>query len=104
MLSPEIHPNFLRYYKRYDIYVDPENGDDLYSGTSPGSAKRTLEAALTLEGERICLLPGVPCPAASVPSDSSSISPEFRNHRLFIFPWCIGHPVLRFLHLSGNMN
>ena len=42
----------------YDLYVDPVNGDDLYAGTSAGSAKRTIEAALLVPGTNVCLLAG----------------------------------------------
>ena len=42
----------------YDMYVDPVNGDDLYAGTSPSSAKRTIDAALELPGTNVCLLAG----------------------------------------------
>ena len=30
----------------YDLYVDPVNGSDLYSGTTPNSAKQTIDAAI----------------------------------------------------------
>lgn len=46
----------------YDLYVDPANGDDIYAGTSPGTAKRTIDAAyslVTTNDMRICLLSGV---------------------------------------------
>ena len=45
----------------YDLYVDPVNGDDAFSGTSPGAAKRTIDGAyvtINRHGMRICLLPG----------------------------------------------
>ena len=45
----------------YDLYVDCVNGDDAFAGTSPGTAKRTIDGAsltITNHGTRICLLPG----------------------------------------------
>lgn len=42
----------------YDLYVDPVNGDDAFSGLSAASAKRTIDAALLLPGTNVCLLAG----------------------------------------------
>ena len=65
----------------YDFYVDPENGDDLYVGTSPGSAKRTIDAAyalVTTNGMRICLLPGVHTSPSYEKSGSEAILKPYR--------------------------
>lgn len=71
----------------YDLYVDPTNGDDIYSGTSPGAAKRTIDAAyslVTTNDLRICLLPGV---HASPSGDFSTKDayPAYRVH--FVAPY-----------------
>ena len=45
----------------YDLYVDPVNGDDSFVGTSPTTAKRTIDgayAAVTNHDMTICLMPG----------------------------------------------
>ena len=42
----------------FDLYVDCVNGDDSNAGTTPGTAKRTIDGALLVEGQRIALLPG----------------------------------------------
>lgn len=70
----------------YDLYVDSVNGDDLYAGTSPASAKRTIDAAYSLVATndvRICLLPGV---HASPTGDFSTKNayPAYRVH--FVAP------------------
>ena len=72
----------------YDFYVDPENGDDLYVGTSPGSAKRTMDAAyalVTTNGMRICLLPGVHTSPSYEKSGNSSIMKPY--HVRYIAPY-----------------
>ena len=71
----------------YDFYVDPMNGDDIYAGTSPGTAKRTIDAAYALvytNDLRICLLPGT---HASPGGDFSTrnVYPAYRVH--FIAPY-----------------
>ena len=46
----------------YDLYVDPNEGDDSLNGASVGSPKRTIDGAylcVTNHGMTICLLPGV---------------------------------------------
>lgn len=71
----------------YDLYVDPVNGDNIYSGTSPGAAKRTIDAAyslVTTNDLRICLLPGV---HASPTGDFNTKDsyPAYRVH--FVAPY-----------------
>lgn len=70
----------------YDLYVDSAGGDDLFSGASPTSAKRTLDAAVSLvssNGTRICLLPGV----YSSPTGAYSTRGEYPAHRVcFVAP------------------
>lgn len=55
----------------FDLYVDCVNGDDSNAGTTPGTAKRTIDGALLAEGQCIALLPG----EYAVPSDIG-VSPQ----------------------------
>lgn len=70
----------------YDLYVDAANGDDIHSGASPASAKRTLDAAVSLVATndvRICLLPGV----YSSPTGTYSTKNEYPAYRVhFVAP------------------
>lgn len=70
----------------YDLYVDSAGGDDLFSGASPTSAKRTLDAAVSLvssNGTSICLLPGV----YSSPTGAYATKGEYPAHRVrFVAP------------------
>ena len=61
----------------FDLYVDCVNGDDSNTGTTPGTAKRTIDGALLAEGQRIALLAGV----HSVPTNPAS------QHRDFFAPY-----------------
>lgn len=62
----------------YDTYVDPVNGDDLYSGATPGSAKRTIDAALLIPNTNICLMAG---------EHAEPINTEATVSRLFFCPY-----------------
>ena len=65
----------------FDLYVDPVNGDDAFPGTTPGTAKRTIDGAyatVTNHDVTICLLPGVHA-SPSVGEKGNNI-PEYRVH------------------------
>lgn len=69
----------------YDLYVDPVNGDDSFAGTTPGTAKRTIDGALLAEGERIALLAG----EYAVPTNAVSQS------RRYYAPYGKAHTIVR---------
>jgi len=71
----------------YDLYVDPVNGSDLYSGTTPNSAKQTIDAAyelVTANDTTICLMPGTHASPSGDFSTKGSY-PAYRVH--FIAPY-----------------
>lgn len=71
----------------YDLYVDPVNGDDSFAGTTPGTAKRTIDgayAAVTNHDMTICLMAGEhKSPSgrfAGIHENGKDVYPEFRVH------------------------
>ena len=71
----------------YDLYVDPVSGDDSYDGTSPATAKRTIDAAYALvstNDARICLMPGTH-PSPSGDFSTKNAYPAYRVH--FVAPY-----------------
>ena len=78
----------------YSLYVDPNNGNNQNDGTSPETAKLTIDAAyacVTSNDTSICLLPGV---HASPSGDFSTrnASPAYRIR--FIAPYGPGRTTL----------
>ena len=66
----------------YDLYVDPVNGDDSFAGTTPGTAKRTIDgayAAVTNHDVTICLMPGEYASPGGKGADGQDY-PDFRVH------------------------
>ena len=70
----------------YDLYVDPVSGDDSFAGTSPTTAKRTIDGALLAEGERIALLAG----EHSVPTNVDA-----SEQRRYYAPYGKAHTIVR---------
>jgi hypothetical protein len=70
----------------YDLYIDCVNGDDSFDGTTPGTAKRTIEGAymaVTNQDMTICLMPGVhlaPTNHLGGPKPGTYVYPEYRIH------------------------
>ena len=71
----------------YDLYVDPVNGDDTFVGTSPTTAKRTIDGAyamVTNHDMTICLMAGEhKSPSgrfAGFEENGKDVYPEFRVH------------------------
>ena len=65
----------------FDLYVDPVNGDDAFPGTTPGTAKRTIDGAyatVTNHDVTICLLPGVH--ASPTAGSDAQTYPDYRVH------------------------
>lgn len=66
----------------YDLYVDCVNGDDSNIGTSPGTAKRTIDgayAAVTNHDMTICLMPGEYVSPGGAGADGQDY-PAYRVH------------------------
>lgn len=71
----------------YDLYVDPVSGDDSMDGTTPATAKRTIDAAYALattNDVRICLMPGTH-PSPSGDFSTKNAYPAYRVH--FVAPY-----------------
>lgn len=66
----------------YDLYVDPVNGDDTFVGTSPTTAKRTIDGAyamVTNHDMTICLMAGEHKSPSGAGSDGNTY-PPYRVH------------------------
>lgn len=66
----------------FDLYVDCVNGDDSNAGTTPGTAKRTIDgayAAVTNHDMTICLMPGEYASPGGKGADGQDY-PDFRVH------------------------
>jgi hypothetical protein len=66
----------------YDLYVDCVNGDDSFAGTTPGTAKRTIDgayAAVTNHDMTICLMPGEYASPGGAGADGQDY-PPYRVH------------------------
>ena len=71
----------------FDLYVDGVNGDDSNAGTTPGTAKRTIDAAyaaVTNHDMTICLMAGEhKSPSgrfSGIHENGKDVYPEFRVH------------------------
>ena len=66
----------------FDLYVDCVNGDDSNTGTTPGTAKRTIDgayAAVTNHDMTICLMPGEYASPGGAGADGQDY-PPYRVH------------------------
>ena len=81
-----------------DLYVDCVNGDDSNAGTTPGTAKRTIDgayAAVTNHDMTICLMPGIHLAPTNIVGGQVGMADDYPEYRIhLIAPYGKGKTII----------